>query len=139
MLGYLNAPSPFTADGWFRTGDAVTIDGDFIRVLGRQGELVNVGGEKVTPSEVEAVIEQVPLVRAATVFGRPNPVLGNIVCARVQVAPGTDTSQLRTDIKRHCRRSLGRHEVPMQIDFVTGDLHGERFKKVRTPTQSAER
>jgi long-chain acyl-CoA synthetase len=139
MLGYLNAPSPFTEDGWFMTGDAVTIDGDFIRVLGRQGELVNVGGEKVTPSEVEEVIEQVPLVRAATVFGRPNSVLGSIVCARVQVAPGTDTSQLRTDIKRYCRRFLGRHEVPMQIDFVTSDLHGERFKKVRTSSHGAER
>jgi long-chain acyl-CoA synthetase len=132
MVGYLNAPSPFTDDGWFMTGDAVVVDGDFVRVLGRQGELVNVGGEKVTPSEVEAVIEQVPLVRAATVFGRPNPVLGNVVCARVQVPPGTDIAGVRTEIKRHCRARLARHQVPMQIEFVTDDLYSDRFKKIRS-------
>jgi long-chain acyl-CoA synthetase len=93
---------------------------------------VNVGGEKVTPTEVEAVIEQLPLVRAALVFGRPNAVLGNVVCARVQVAADTDTSRLASAIKGHCHAHLQRHQVPMQIEFVTYELHGERFKKVRT-------
>src|SRR5690606_3810396 len=45
MLGYLNAPSPFTEDGWFKTGDAVEVDGEYIRILGRKSELINVGGE----------------------------------------------------------------------------------------------
>src|SRR5690606_14521139 len=47
MLGYLNAPSPFTPDGWFRTGDAVEVDGEWLRILGRKSEMINVGGEKV--------------------------------------------------------------------------------------------
>ena len=47
MLGYLNAPSPFTEDGWFITGDAVEVDGEYIKILGRKSELINVGGEKV--------------------------------------------------------------------------------------------
>ena len=46
MLGYLNAPSPFTEDGWFNTGDAVEVDGDYIKFLGRKSEMINVGGEK---------------------------------------------------------------------------------------------
>ena len=46
MLGYLNAPSPFTEDGWFITGDAVEVDGEYIRILGRKSELINVGGGK---------------------------------------------------------------------------------------------
>ena len=53
MLGYLNAPSPFKEDGWFQTGDLVEQKGEFIRVLARESDLINVGGEKVYPSEVE--------------------------------------------------------------------------------------
>jgi long-chain acyl-CoA synthetase len=49
MLGYLNAPSPFTEDGWFNTGDAVEVKGDYFKILGRVSDLINVGGEKVYP------------------------------------------------------------------------------------------
>ena len=53
MLGYLNAPSPFTADGWFQTGDEVEVDGEWIKILGRRSEIINVGGRKVYPAVVE--------------------------------------------------------------------------------------
>ena len=49
MVGYLNAPSPFDADGWFNTGDVVEQKGDYIRFMGRKSEIINVGGEKVFP------------------------------------------------------------------------------------------
>ena len=42
MLGYLNAPSPFTEDGWFKTGDTVEVDGEYIKILGRKSEIINV-------------------------------------------------------------------------------------------------
>jgi acyl-CoA synthetase (AMP-forming)/AMP-acid ligase II len=53
MLGYLNAPSPFDEDGWFPTHDRVLVDGEYLRILGRDSDLINVGGEKVYPAEVE--------------------------------------------------------------------------------------
>ncbi|WP_333835403.1 class I adenylate-forming enzyme family protein, partial [Rubrimonas sp.] len=53
MLGYLNAPSPFTEDGWQRTGDRVEVEGDRLRILGRDSDLINVGGQKVFPAEIE--------------------------------------------------------------------------------------
>ena len=56
MLGYLNAPSPFDADGFFDTGDLVEVDGEWIRILGRESEIINVGGSKVYPAEVESVL-----------------------------------------------------------------------------------
>ena len=59
MLGYLNAPSPFDEDGWFITGDEVEEKGEYIRVLGRKSEIINVGGEKVYPQEVENIIKTV--------------------------------------------------------------------------------
>src|SRR5207237_5259122 len=49
MLGYLNAPSPFDADGFFDTGDLVELDGEWIRIIGRHTEVINVGGNKVFP------------------------------------------------------------------------------------------
>jgi len=58
MLGYLNAPSPFTEDDWFMTGDQVEEDGEYIKILGRKSEIINVGGEKVYPAEVESVIQE---------------------------------------------------------------------------------
>jgi len=58
MLGYLNAPDPFTSDGWFITGDKVEVKGDYFKILGRESEIINVGGEKVYPIEVEEVIQK---------------------------------------------------------------------------------
>ncbi len=63
MLGYLNAPSPFDEDGWYDTGDQVETDGEYIRILGRKSEIINVGGEKVFPAEVESVFLEIPNVR----------------------------------------------------------------------------
>ena len=56
MLGYLNAPSPFDEDGWYNTHDVVEVDGPYVRILGRTTELINVGGQKVYPSEVESAL-----------------------------------------------------------------------------------
>src|SRR2546426_6713422 len=102
MLGYLNAPSPFSEDGWFRTGDAVETDGDYFRILGRRSELINVGGAKVFPQEVEAVILELAEVAEATVWGAPNPITGNIVCARVRPKEGHDRSETVRLVRAHC-------------------------------------
>jgi acyl-CoA synthetase (AMP-forming)/AMP-acid ligase II len=128
MLGYLNAPSPFTEDGWLRTGDAVETDGDYFRILGRRSELINVGGEKVFPQEVEAVILELPEVAEATVWGAPNPITGQIVCARVR--PRGANLDVKT-IRAHCAARLERYKVPLKIELVDTPLHGSRFKKLR--------
>ena len=131
MLGYLNAPSPFTADGWLRTGDAVNVDGDFIQILGRRSEMINVGGEKVHPSVVEEVIETMPNVAAATVYGEPNALMGNIVCARIAVVEPEDERELATRVKRYCRDRLPSYQVPVRVSIAGPEIIGERFKKVR--------
>src|SRR5688572_9325102 len=86
MLGYINAPSPYTDDGWFKTGDAVEVKADYFRILGRKSELINVGGEKVYPQEVENIIREFENVVDVTVYGEKHALTGNIVCARVLVA-----------------------------------------------------
>jgi long-chain acyl-CoA synthetase len=133
MLGYLNAPSPFTADGWLRTGDAVEVDGDWLRILGRKSEVINVGGEKVYPAEVEGVLQEMPEVAEATVFGEANPITGMIVCARVRPrSPDADPRALKTLIAQFARQRLAPFKVPVRILVEQGALHGPRFKKARS-------
>ena len=79
MLGYLNAPSPFTDDGWFKTGDSVEKNGEYIKIIGRKSEIINVGGEKVYPQEVENVLLSHPIIKDVTVYGEKNLITGNIV------------------------------------------------------------
>jgi long-chain acyl-CoA synthetase len=133
MLGYLNAPSPFTEDGWMNTGDHVEVEGEFIRFMGRQSEIINVGGEKVYPAEVESVIKEIDNVAEVTVFGEKNPITGNIVCARVTLARDEDHKSFTARLKNFCRQRLQGYKIPVKV-FVTAEpQHSARFKKLREP------
>lgn len=133
MLGYLNAPSPFTEDGWFVTGDMVESRGEFVRILGRASEMINVGGEKVYPAEVENAVRTLDNVADATVYGEKNPILGQIVCARVTLIEPEDRAAFTARLKKHCAAMLKRHQVPVKVEFAEGPQHTDRFKKARTP------
>lgn len=129
MLGYLNATAPFTEDGWYKTGDAVEVDGDYIRVLGRKSELINVGGEKVYPAEVESVVQELDNVRDVTIHGEKNPITGQIVCAKVTLIEDEDQQAFARRLKRFCGERLEPYKVPVKVRLVAGQLHSERFKK----------
>ena len=131
MLGYLNAPSPFDKGGWYNTEDAVEVDGACLRILGRSSELINIGGQKVYPAEVENVLLDLDNVREATVWGRPNPVTGQVVAARLSLARPEDHETLERRIHRFCRGRLEAYKIPLYIEITDGDHHGERFKKIR--------
>ena len=134
MLGYLNAPSPFDADGWFNTQDLVERDGEYIRILGRKSELINVGGEKVHPTEIENVVLQIDNVKDVTVRGQPNPVTGEVVAAKITLLVPEDPSTLKRRVRQFCHARLERYKVPAVIDVVVEDHHSERFKKSRNRT-----
>lgn len=132
MLGYLNAPSPFTDDGYFRTGDRVEIHGEFLRILGRESEQINVGGEKVFPNEIEEVLLDCELVLDSVVYGQKHPISGNIVCADVVLKDfDLDQPTARVLIRKHCNASLESFKVPVKIRFVEGPLTNSRQKRVR--------
>ena len=131
MLGYLNAPSPFTADGWFNTDDRVEVDGEYFRILGRDSEIINVGGNKVYPTEVESVIQAIENIAEVTVFGEKNLITGNIVCARVRLKGDEDPKEATLRIKQYCHQRLESFKVPVKITFVTEKQHSDRFKKMR--------
>jgi acyl-coenzyme A synthetase/AMP-(fatty) acid ligase len=131
ILGYLNAPSPFTEDGWLNTGDAVEVDGEYLRILGRKSEIINVGGEKVYPAEVESVIHEIDNVAEVTVYGKKNPIVGNIVCARIRLVQEENKKSFISALKKYCQQKLEDYKVPVKVTIVFERQYSERFKKIR--------
>ncbi|AME08228.1 long-chain fatty acid--CoA ligase [Bacillus siamensis] len=131
MLGYLNAPSPFDEDGWYDTGDQVETDGEYIRILGRKSEIINVGGEKVFPAEVESVFLEIPNVRDVLITGRKNPITGEIVAAEAVLEKEEDIKSFRKRAVAHCRQKLQPYQIPQIISVTDRKLSNDRFKKIR--------
>lgn len=131
MLGYLNAPSPFDKDGWMNTQDMVEVDGDYIRILGRTSEIINVGGQKVYPAEVESILMQMGNVIDASVRGEKNPITGNIVVARLALEKPEEFSMLKKRVRKFCKERLENYKIPVRIEVVDQVQYTERFKKVR--------
>jgi long-chain acyl-CoA synthetase len=131
MIGYLNAESPYTEDGWFRTGDAVEVDGEYFKILGRKSELINVGGEKVYPQEVENLILSIDHVLDVQVYGEKHPFTGNIVCAKIFFDEKCDSDVLKKEIKQTCKKMLESFKVPVKINITNEALYSNRFKKQR--------
>lgn len=131
MLGYLNAPSPFDNEGWMNTKDKVLQKGEYIKILGRESELINVGGEKVYPAEVESVILEVVGVRDAIVKKEENTVLGNVVICEVAINEGVDKKEIKRDIKTHCKEKLEKYKRPIKIKISENTFDTDRFKRKR--------
>lgn len=131
MLGYLNAPSPFTEDGWFITGDAVEVDGEYYKILGRKSEMINVGGEKVYPAEVESVIQLMDGVEDVAVMSESNAITGQIVVAKVKLSTDETLKDFRKRMKDYCKNQLQAYKIPQKVILVDKTMHGERFKKMR--------
>jgi acyl-CoA synthetase (AMP-forming)/AMP-acid ligase II len=134
MLGYLNAPSPFDPDGWFNTQDLVEVDGDFIRILGRKSEVINVGGEKVHPTEVEDVLLQLDNVRDVTVSAKQNPVTGQVVAATITLRTPEEPEAFKRRVRKFCGARLARYKTPAVIEIIEEAHHNDRFKKSRRAT-----
>jgi len=132
MLGYLNAPSPFTDDGWFMTGDQVEVNGEYFKILGRKSEIINVGGEKVYPAEVESTILEMDNVMEVTVFSEKNPIVGNIVCAKVRLKQEENTKEFSNRLKNFCRGKLKNFMIPVKVIVAQESQFSERYKKLRT-------
>lgn len=131
MLGYLNAPAPFDAEGYFDTGDRVEVDGDWLRILGRDSEIINVGGNKVYPSEVEAVLLDLDNIADAVVYGEPHPMMGQIVATTVRLVSPELLDDVKVRIRKLAQGALAPYKVPTRVRVSDAPLHSERFKRRR--------
>jgi acyl-coenzyme A synthetase/AMP-(fatty) acid ligase len=120
-----DAPAPLAAgDGYVDTGDMVElIDGRYY-FRGRKGGVINVGGLKVYPEEVESVLNADPRVRMSLVKARRNPLTGSLVVAEVVLSDSENSidaetaEKVKNDLLNSCRRILAAHKVPALLRFV---------------------
>ncbi len=131
MLGYLNAPSPFDDKGYMDTGDQVECRGQWIRVLGRQSEVINVGGQKVAPVEVESALLEMTGVQEAAVRPAEHTLTGQVVAARVRLTSGESLREFKSRMRHHCRGRLPAHAVPVKLDLMQDPLVTDRLKRLR--------
>jgi len=131
MVGYLNAPSEFDSEGWFNTQDRVEVDGEWFRILGRVTDLINIGGQKVYPAEVEDVILSLDNVADVAVYGEPHPLLGQIVVARIETAEPESAADLKQRVRAACRDRLAPFKAPAKVVLADGPLYSSRQKKNR--------
>ena len=128
-LGYAGGTQMLHSEnGWVATGDLVEIVGDRVLFRGRKAEIINVGGVKVYPPKVEEAILGIAGVVAARVYGKVNPITGQIVAAEVELREGADPHATKKAIAETCRQILNRYEQPREI-IVTNAI-GRRNEKI---------
>jgi acyl-CoA synthetase (AMP-forming)/AMP-acid ligase II len=119
--GYVNNPEAnarcFT-NGWFRTGDEGRLDDEgYVRIIGRIKEMINRGGEKVSPLEVDVVLMEHPAVQTALTFGMPHDMLGEEVAAAVILKEGKTATE--RELRDFAEKHLVHYKVPHKIVFVS--------------------
>jgi long-chain acyl-CoA synthetase len=131
MLGYLNAASAFDDQGYFDTGDMVEVDGEWLRILGRASEVINVGGSKIYPAEVESVLLTLDNVEDAAVYAEPNTLTGHTVAATIKLRQEEPGPQFKLRMRQFCKDRLAPYQIPTRVRFTNEPLHSERFKRMR--------
>ena len=133
ILGYLNrSMESFTNDGWFKTGDLVELDNEgFIKIIGRNKEIINVGGQKVLPSEVESVLLGMDEIEDCLVYGEQNAITGQSVSCDVVLKSGVEADGLKILVRKFCKDKLDSFKIPTRVNVVQYTEFTERFKKSR--------
>ncbi len=133
MTGYYNQPAltemTFTEDGWLRTGDIMRIDEEgFCYVLSRKKDMIKSGGENVFAGEVQAAILRDPRIADCVIFGVPDPVMGETVCAVVQPVRGVTLT--KEDVQEACKTYIASYKKPREIVF-TDNIGRDDAGKIR--------
>ena len=134
ILGYLNADmDSFTDDGWFKTGDLAQQSEDgFIKIIGRSKEIINVGGQKVLPCEVESVLLEMKEIQDCLVYAEKNAITNQSVCCDVVLKPGVDANGIKILVRKFCKDKLDNFKIPVKVNVVQKTEFTQRFKKIRT-------
>ena len=121
-----------TKDGWFNTGDMIETDAEgFMKVLGRKSDIINVGGEKVFPAEIESALAEIPFIKDCQVFAEKSLITGNIIVANVVSSSDKPFSDQKNEIRKLLHNKLNRYKIPVKFYFVDTIIYNDRMKKIR--------
>ena len=120
-LGYLNKPDAtkevFDEEGWFHSGDIAVMDEDgFVYIVDRKKDMINVGGEKVFPSEVEDIMLTNPQIKDLVIIGLPDELKGEAPKAFIELKKGESATE--DDIRAFCKTRMAPYKIPSWIEFV---------------------
>jgi cyclohexanecarboxylate-CoA ligase len=118
--GYLNsAEAPFTADGWFRTGDLGELrDGSYVAITGRIKDIINRGGVKFNPADVEKLLDSHPKILQSAIVPMPDPVLGEKACAFVVLKPGISEIVLAELTDFLLKQNIAKNKLPERVVVI---------------------
>jgi len=137
FLGYLNTQAQaLDTQGYFATGDLVEVlkdEEEYLKIIGRIKEVINVGGEKVVPQEVEGVILELPGISDCLVYGENNAITGQSVSAKIVLKQGITFSnqEAKKQIRSFLKDKLATFKIPTKVEIVESLAMSERFKKLR--------
>ncbi|PAF47156.1 hypothetical protein BKH46_04810 [Helicobacter sp. 12S02634-8] len=137
-LGYLGEEAQFM-EGYFATGDLVEVleenGEEYIKIIGRAKEIINVGGEKVLPTEIEEVVFGLEGIRDCLAYGESNPITGQSVALKVVLDPEIldpkDTLGIKRLVRKFCKDKLQSYKIPTKVIITDSLALSERYKKIR--------
>ncbi|WP_419773861.1 ANL family adenylate-forming protein [Halarcobacter sp.] len=135
VLGYLNASmDSFTKDGWFKTGDLVeTTEDGYLKIIGRSKEVINVGGEKVLPAEVESILLEIEEIEDCMVYSEANTITGQtVVCDIVLNKSEITAKEAKKLIRKYAKEKIESYKIPTKVNLVEKTNFSDRFKKIRS-------
>lgn len=120
------------SSGFVNTGDKVIVDGDRVKFLGRESGVINVGGNKVYPENIERVLLMVPLVVFARVFSLKSPITGELVCCEIVLEHDADRKLAERELREHVKKYLNNHEWPIKYSFLNATMKTNNGKMTRS-------
>jgi len=131
MIGYIDESGYEEFDGWYDTQDKVEVDGEWMRILGRVTDIINVGGQKVYPTEVESVLLHMDNIVDVVVSGKNNPLMGSVVSASITLSKPESIVDLKNRIRKFCTGKIEPFKIPASIEIVKNEQFNHRYKKER--------
>lgn len=135
MVGYLNAKQPFDRYGWINTGDKVSVDKrGYLTILGRESEIINIGGEKVFPQEIENVLLKNKNIDDVRIIKKRHDLLGEYIVAEVKLNKlKYNKEEISNNLRKFCLKNMTKYKVPSKFIILNKEesFINNRLKKKR--------
>lgn len=129
FIGYLNdGGTKFEQGSWFKTGDLVREEGEYLQIIGRDSDIINIGGLKVFPLEIENLIRKMDNISDVVIAGEKNVFVGNIIVAKIRLTKEEPALSVQKRIREFLKDKVENYKIPQKLELIDYDIHNQRFK-----------